>query len=114
LRKFFKIEFLNRIDEIIIFNPLSINEIKKIVKLLLKKTQDKLAQKGFKVDFSDALLEKISQEGFDQIYGARPLRRFIQNNIENVIAKKILNGEIKKDHAYLVDVFKDEIVFLTR
>jgi ATP-dependent Clp protease ATP-binding subunit ClpB len=114
LRKFFKIEFLNRIDEIIIFNPLSINEIKKIVKLLLKKTQDKLAQKGFKVDFSDALLEKISQEGFDQIYGARPLRRFIQNNIENIIAKKILNGEIKKDHAYLVDVFKDEIVFLTR
>ena len=114
LRKFFKIEFLNRIDEIIIFNPLSINEIKKIVKLLLKKTQNKLAQKGFKIDFSDALLEKISQEGFDQIYGARPLRRFIQNNIENIIAKKILNGEIKKDHAYLVDVFKDEIVFLTR
>jgi ATP-dependent Clp protease ATP-binding subunit ClpB len=63
LRKFFKIEFLNRIDEVIIFNPLSINEIKKIVRLLLKKTQDKLAQKGFKVDFSDALLEKISQEG---------------------------------------------------
>jgi len=88
LRKFFKIEFLNRIDEVIIFNPLSINEIKKIVRLLLKKTQDKLAQKGFKVDFSDALLEKISQEGFDQIYGARPLRRFIQNNIENIIAKK--------------------------
>jgi ATP-dependent Clp protease ATP-binding subunit ClpB len=114
LRKFFKIEFLNRIDEIIIFNPLSINEIKKIVKLLLKKTQNKLAQKGFKIDFSDTLLEKISQEGFDQIYGARPLRRFIQNNIENIIAKKILNGEIKKDHAYLVDVFKDEIVFLTR
>jgi ATP-dependent Clp protease ATP-binding subunit ClpB len=114
LRKFFKIEFLNRIDEVIIFNPLSINEIKKIVRLLLKKTQDKLAQKGFKVDFSDALLEKISQEGFDQIYGARPLRRFIQNNIENIIAKKILNGEIKKDHAYLVDAFKDEIVFLTR
>jgi ATP-dependent Clp protease ATP-binding subunit ClpB len=114
LRKFFKIEFLNRIDEVIIFNPLSINEIKKIVKLLLKKTQNKLAQKGFKIDFSYALLEKISQEGFDQIYGARPLRRFIQNNIENIIAKKILNGEIKKDHAYLVDAFKDEIVFLTR
>jgi ATP-dependent Clp protease ATP-binding subunit ClpB len=114
LRKFFKIEFLNRIDEIIIFNPLSINEIKKIVKLLLKKTQNKLAQKGFKINFSDALLEKISQEGFDQIYGARPLRRFIQNNIENIIAKKILNGEIKKDHAYLIDVFKDEIVFSNR
>jgi ATP-dependent Clp protease ATP-binding subunit ClpB len=112
LRKFFKIEFLNRIDEIIIFNPLSINEIKKIVKLLLEKTQNKLAQKGFKVNFSDALLEKISQEGFDQIYGARPLRRFIQNNIENIIAKKILNGEITKDHSYLVDVLNDEIAFL--
>jgi len=112
LGKFFKIEFLNRIDEIIIFNPLSINEIKKIVKLLLEKTQNKLAQKGFKVNFSDALLEKISQEGFDQIYGARPLRRFIQNNIENIIAKKILNGEITKDHFHLVDVLNDEIAFL--
>ncbi|OSS41338.1 ClpB protein [Desulfurella amilsii] len=112
LRKFFKIEFLNRIDEIIIFNPLSINEIKEIVKLLLEKTRNKLAQKGFKINFSDSLLEKISQEGFDQIYGARPLRRFIQNKIENIIAKKILNSEITKDYSYLVDVSNDEIIFL--
>ncbi len=112
LRKFFKIEFLNRIDEIIIFNPLSTNEIKKIVRLLLEKTQNKLAQRGFKISFSDNLLEKVAKEGFDQIYGARPLRRFIQNNIENLIAKKILTGEITKDNSYLVDISGDEIVFL--
>lgn len=112
LKKFFKIEFLNRVDEIIIFNPLSIKEIKKIVKLLLSKTQNKLLQKGFKISFSEQLLEKVAQEGFDQIYGARPLKRFIQNNIENVIAKKILTGEITKDHLYLVDNLNDQIVFL--
>ncbi len=112
LRKFFKLEFLNRIDEVIIFNPLGTNEIKSIVKLLLEKTQNKLLQKGFKVNFSDKLLEKIAKEGFDQIYGARPLRRFIQNNIENLIAKKILTGEITKDNVYLVDIVNDEIVFL--
>lgn len=112
LRKFFKVEFLNRVDEIIIFNPLSMKEIKKIVKLLLSKTQNKLLQKGFKISFSEQLLEKVAQEGFDQIYGARPLKRFIQNNIENVIAKKILTGEITKDHSYLVDSLNDEIVFL--
>ncbi|AHF96935.1 protein disaggregation chaperone [Desulfurella acetivorans A63] len=112
LRKFFKIEFLNRIDEIIIFNPLSTNEIKKIVRLLMEKTQNKLAQRGFKISFSDNLLEKVAKEGFDQIYGARPLRRFIQNNIENLIAKKILTGEITKDNSYLVDISGDEIVFL--
>ncbi|MGC8501789.1 ATP-dependent chaperone ClpB [Desulfurella sp.] len=112
LRKFFKVEFLNRIDEIIIFNPLSIKEIKKIVRLLLSKTQNKLLQKGFKISFSEQLLEKVAQEGFDQVYGARPLKRFIQNNIENAIAKKILTNEITKDYSYLVNISKDEIVFL--
>ncbi|MGC9257784.1 ATP-dependent chaperone ClpB [Desulfurella sp.] len=112
LRKFFKVEFLNRIDEIIIFNPLSIKEIKKIVRLLLSKTQNKLLQKGFKISFSEQLLEKVAQEGFDQVYGARPLKRFIQNNIENAIAKKILTNEVTKDYSYLVNISKDEIVFL--
>jgi len=112
LRRFFKIEFLNRIDEIIIFNPLTTTEIKKIAKLLLDKTKDKLAQKGYKIDFSESLIEKVAKEGFDQVFGARPLRRFIQNNLENVIAKKILTNEITKEHTYIVDVSDNSIVFV--
>ncbi len=112
LKKFFKIEFLNRIDEIIIFNPLTSIEIKKITKLLLDKTKHKLVQKGYKIDFSERLIEKVAQEGFDQIYGARPLKRFIQNNIENIIAKRILTGDITREYPYIVDVLDDKIVFL--
>ncbi len=114
LKKFFKIEFLNRIDEIIIFNPLTITEIKKITKLLLDKTKYKLVQKGYKIDFSERLIEKVAQEGFDQIYGARPLKRFIQNNIENIIAKRILTGDITREYPYIVDVLDDKIVFLNQ
>ncbi len=114
LKKFFKIEFLNRIDEIIIFNPLTSIEIKKITKLLLDKTKHKLVQKGYKIDFSERLIEKVAQEGFDQIYGARPLKRFIQNNIENIIAKRILTGDITREYPYIVDVLDDKIVFLNQ
>jgi ATP-dependent Clp protease ATP-binding subunit ClpA len=105
LRKHFRPEFLNRLDEIIIFGSLKKSDIEKIVDLQLELVKDRLAKKNIKLKVSADLKDFIVKKGFDPIYGARPLKRAIQNLILNPLAQKILDGK----HAYKEEkVFKAE------
>ncbi|MEA1995456.1 MAG: ATP-dependent chaperone ClpB [Campylobacterota bacterium] len=111
VRRTFRPEFLNRIDEIIVFNSLGKEEIREIVGLLLKKTQDKLKDRGFSIDFEDEVMSFIADVGFDRLYGARPLKRVIQNMIENKLAGEILSGKFVKGDNIKVKLKKGEIIF---
>ncbi len=94
LKEEFKPEFLNRVDDIIVFSKLSFDEIKKISHLMLNSLNERLSKLNIKAEFEDSLIEEISKAGYDQSYGARPLRRAITSNIEDAISEKILSGEI--------------------
>ena len=99
LNQHFKPEFLNRIDDIIFFNSLDNSVVNKISKKFIDELAERLQKKEIYLSISQKALEQISQEGFDATYGARPLKRYIQNNIENPLAMKIISNEIKeKDH----------------
>ncbi len=106
LRAHFRPEFLNRIDEIVIFKPLTLEEIKKIIDLQLKQLRDRLADRRITIELTDAAKEHIAREGYDPVYGARPLRRFLQRHVETPIARKIIAGEIRDGMHVVVD-FKD-------
>ncbi len=106
VKRAFKPEFLNRIDEIIVFDRLTKDEIKQIASLMLGSLKDRLAANGITVTFSDAAIERISDEGFDKLYGARPLRRAIQSRIEDMLSEKIIDGEIADGAEIEVD-YKD-------
>lgn len=107
LKKAFRPEFLNRIDEIIVFHKLSKSNIKEIAGKMLKTLSGRLEESGISAEFTDAAVEKISENGFDENYGARPLRRAIQSDIEDMIAETMLEGSIKPGDSVEVD-FKDE------
>lgn len=92
----FRPELLNRFDGIVVFEPLEKEEIKQIIKLMLLGLSKKMFEKDITVNFDEKIIEKIAQEGFDQEFGARPLNRYIQDNIEDLIAQKILKDEIKR------------------
>ncbi len=104
-------EFLNRVDEIILFQPLMKGDIKSIIKIQLNNLKALVAQSGIQLQFSEYLLEHLSDNGFDPQYGARPLKRFIQKEIVNGLSKKILSGDVDKSHPVLVDVFDGVVVF---
>ncbi len=111
LQRSVKPEFLNRIDEIIVFKPLGFEEIKGIVDREFKKVEKNVFEFGFKIEFTDKVKDYLAHEGFDPIYGARPLRRAIQRLIENPLSKRIIAGEFKKDSTIKVDMEKREVVF---
>lgn len=104
LKKAFKPEFLNRIDEIIVFRKLSRENIKEIAGKMLESVKERLAANGITAEFTDAAIEKIAENGFDENYGARPLRRAIQSDIEDMIAEKMLEGKIKEETTVTIDV----------
>ena len=108
VKRSFKPEFLNRIDEIIVFDRLTKDEIKSIAALMLASLKKRLAENGITVEFTDSAVEKIADEGFDKIYGARPLRRAIQTKIEDMLSEKIIDGEVVTGDAITVDVTDDE------
>lgn len=110
VKRSFKPEFLNRIDEIIVFDRLKKDEIKEIAKLMLSSLVKRLADNEITVTFTDSAVEKIADEGFDEVYGARPLRRAIQSKIEDMLSEKIIDGEIKSGESGTVDVKDDEFV----
>ena len=111
LRETIRPEFLNRVDEIILFQPLMRSEIKGIIRIQLDNLKDLVAQNGIQLSFSDYLLDFLAENGFDPQYGARPLKRLIQKEIVNGLSKKILAGEVDKNHPVLVDVFDGVVVF---
>ncbi len=111
LRQTIRPEFLNRVDEIIMFQPLLKSEIRGIIKIQLEGLKKLVAQNGIGLRFSDYLLDHLAENGFDAQYGARPLKRFIQKEIVNGLSRKILAGAIDKTHPVLVDVFDGVVVF---
>jgi ATP-dependent Clp protease ATP-binding subunit ClpB len=112
LRQTIRPEFLNRIDEIIMFTPLSRDEIGEIVKLQFKHVQDSLAEMGVSIEASDEALDWLAQLGYDPQFGARPLKRVIQKKILNELSKQILSGKIDKDSKIKLDMFDNQFVFL--
>lgn len=111
LRQTIRPEFLNRVDEIIMFQPLLKNDIKAIVKIQLDNLKKLVAQSGIQLQFSEYALEFLADQGFDIQFGARPLKRLIQKEIVNQLSKRILAGDIDKSHPVLVDVFDGVVVF---
>ncbi len=94
LRKYLRPEFINRIDETIVFNELTKDNIKGIVKIQLHRLKDRIWNKNILINFDNSVVDYLSDKGFDPIYGARPLKRFIQHEVENYISKQILSGNI--------------------
>lgn len=111
LRQTIRPEFLNRVDEIIMFQPLLKKEIMGIVKIQLGNLKRLVMQSGIQLEFSDYALEFLADQGFDPQFGARPLKRLIQKEIVNQLSKRILAGDIDKTHPVLVDVFDNTVVF---
>lgn len=111
LKETIRPEFLNRIDDIIMFHPLSKNNIREIVDIQLQHLQNQLAQNGMHINFSDYTIDFLAENGYDPQFGARPLKRLVQKSIVNPLSKKILAGEINRDNTVLVDVFDGVVVF---
>ncbi|AUM62535.1 ATP-dependent Clp protease ATP-binding subunit [Spiroplasma monobiae] len=114
LKKFFRPEFLNRIDNIVNFNSLS----KEVIKEVILKTLDELKERvlstnEYILNFTDATIQKILEEGYDQLYGARPIKRYIERNIETLIARAIVGGEIEPKRNYVIDVKDDKFTITT-
>jgi ATP-dependent Clp protease ATP-binding subunit ClpB len=111
LRETIRPEFLNRVDEIILFQPLMKSDIRGIIRIQLDGLKKLVGQNGIQLKFSDYLLDYLAENGFDPQFGARPLKRLIQKEIVNKLSKKILSGDIDKTHPVLVDVFDGVVVF---
>jgi len=111
LRQTIRPEFLNRIDEVIMFQPLLKNEIRGIIRIQLDNLSRMLVKNGIDLRFSDYAVDYLAENGFDPQFGARPLKRLIQKEIVNPLSKKILSGNIDHDNPVLVDVFDGLVVF---
>ena len=97
-------EFLNRIDEIVLFEPLTLKNIRKIVDIQFKGIQKMLLEQGITLDATDEALQKLGEDGFDQAFGARPLKRVMQRRILNELSKGILSGEVAKDSVIMMEL----------
>ena len=111
LRQTIRPEFLNRIDEVIMFQPLLQNDIREIIKIQLYDLKHQLEKNGVQLEFTDYALDYLAENGFDPQFGARPLKRLIQKQIVNELSKKLLGGSIDKSKPVLVDVFDGLVVF---
>ena len=107
LREHFRPEFLNRVDEIIVFEPLDEAQLAEIVGLLLTGVEARLAESDIKLVVTDAARAHVAREGYDPVYGARPLRRAIQRSIENPLARRLLAGAIPPGETVTIDVGPD-------
>jgi len=111
LRQTIRPEFLNRVDEIIMFSPLNKSQLRGIVQIQLNGLQKLVAENGIHIRFSDYLIDFLIEQGYDAQLGARPLKRLIQKQLVNTLSKKILSGEIDRNKSVLIDVFDGVIVF---
>lgn len=112
LRKSVRPEFINRIDEIIMFRPLTRNDIRKIVSIQFDITKKRLEDAGIKIDISDSAMDRLAVLGYDPQFGARPLKRVMQREILNELSKQILAGKVHKDSVIFIDLINDvEFVF---
>jgi ATP-dependent Clp protease ATP-binding subunit ClpB len=110
LRAHFRPEFLNRLDDIVLFKPLSLPEIERIVDLQIGDVRARLADRRITVELSEDARVLIAREGYDPVYGARPLRRFIQREVETRVGRALLSGEIHEGATITLDVQDGELV----
>src|SRR5690606_29827930 len=114
LQKSIRPEFLNRIDEVIMFTPLSREEIADIVRMQFHAVQKQLAEQNIFITATDEALDWLAQLGYDPVYGARPLKRVIQKRILNELSKEILSGKVSRDSVIKLDMFDGKFVFLNQ
>ncbi len=112
LREFFRPEFLNRVDRIVVFDPLGKEELKKITSIMLSDIQKNLEGKKLYVSFTDSLVEYLIENGFDEKFGARPLRRLIEREVEDKIADQYISGELLPGETFTVDYNGTEVTIL--
>jgi ATP-dependent Clp protease ATP-binding subunit ClpB len=103
LRGHFRPEFLNRVDDIVLFKPLTQSDIVKIVDKMIKLLQNRLAEQNLTLQLTNAAKEYLAQQGYDPVYGARPLKRFIQKHIETKIAREIIAGSVNEQAGITID-----------
>ncbi|MFW6001443.1 MAG: AAA family ATPase, partial [Halanaerobium sp.] len=113
LRKTFRPEFLNRLDEIIVFHSLDKEHIKEIVDLMLDDLRERLREKEMEIEITESAKAKLAEDGYDSEFGARPLRRTIQRQIENPLSIKILDKEVAENSKIKIDVKDDKLIFET-
>jgi ATP-dependent Clp protease ATP-binding subunit ClpC len=111
LKRTFRPEFLNRVDEIIVFHSLNEEHIKRIVGLMLKSVAKRIAEYGLYLEFTDTAKDLLAKKGYDQMYGARPLRRVIQRMVEDRLSEEMLQGKIKEGDVITVDAAGDALAF---
>ena len=110
MKNFFSPEFLNRIDDTIVFNSLSQEDIKKITDIELKRLVTRLVDMKYNISYDDSLVEYLSKIGFDELYGARPLKRAIQDKVEDLLSEEVLTGKMIEGKTYLIKVVNEEVV----
>jgi ATP-dependent Clp protease ATP-binding subunit ClpC len=110
MKKFFSPEFLNRIDDTIVFNSLSQEDIKKITDIELKKLVVRLVDMKYNITYDDSLVEYLAKIGYDESYGARPLKRAIQDKVEDLLSEEVLTGKMIEGKTYLIKVVDEEVV----
>lgn len=109
----FRPEFINRVDELVVFHPLASEQIAAIAKLQIALLQKRLREKNLSLQISEQALAKLAEAGYDPVYGARPLKRTIQQQLENPLARDILQGKFMPDTLIKVDVKAEQLVFTT-
>jgi ATP-dependent Clp protease ATP-binding subunit ClpB len=114
LKKTIRPEFLNRIDEVIMFEPLTRDEVTQIVKLQFNKVKEQLAKQGLRISASDEAIEWLAQLGYDPHFGARPVKRVMQKQVLNELSKQLLAGKVSKDNEIVLDMFDNKFVFLNK
>jgi ATP-dependent Clp protease ATP-binding subunit ClpC len=114
LKQTFRPEFLNRIDEVIVFNDLTVEDMERIVDLQMEEVRERLGELGLDVELTDTSRSWLAREGFDPQFGARPLRRALQRHVESPLSIKLLRGDFEKDDVVVVDVGDDGLVFQPR
>ena len=114
LKKTMRPEFINRIDEIIMFEPLSRKDILGILNLQLNALRKKMEEHGISIEFSQKFIDYMSEKGYDPAYGARPIKRILQRELVNMLAKDLIEGSVSKDKPVLVDISGDQIVITSK
>jgi ATP-dependent Clp protease ATP-binding subunit ClpB len=110
LRRHFRPEFLNRVDDIVLFKPLTLAEIEQVVDLMLGDVRDRLSERNVTLEVSEAAMEHIAEQGFDPVYGARPLRRFISHELETRIGRALIGGEVEDGAVIVIDLAEGDLV----
>ncbi|MCU0378465.1 MAG: AAA family ATPase, partial [Bacteroidales bacterium] len=111
LRATLRPEFVNRVDEIVMFKPLTLEEIKEIVRMQFRKVKEMLEEKGIRSDITEKAVAWLAEKGFDPLFGARPVKRVIQKEIVNEISRSIIAGAINKEETVIIDIRGGAVVF---